>query len=57
VTAKTTYTISYDRVNANVPVTVVTDPLAVAGPEVLPEIVAINDWVWGLKPLRAGRNR
>jgi hypothetical protein len=27
------------------------------GSEVLPEIVAINDWVWGLKPLRAGRNR
>lgn len=57
VTAKTTYTISYDRVNVDVPLTVVTDPLAAAGPEVLPEIVAINDWVWGLKPLRAGRNR
>jgi hypothetical protein len=57
VTAKTTYTISYDRVNANVPLTAVTDPFAAAGPEVLPEIVAINDWVWGLKPLRAGRNR
>jgi hypothetical protein len=27
------------------------------GSEVVPEIVAINDWVWGLKPLRAGRNR
>ena len=57
VKAKTDYDISYDRINANVTSAAVTDPLAAVGPEVLPEIVAINDWVWGLKPLRAGRNR
>jgi len=26
------------------------------GSEILPELVAINDWVFGLKPLRKGRN-
>jgi hypothetical protein len=24
--------------------------------EQMPEIVNVNDWVWGLKPLRKGRN-
>ena len=26
------------------------------GTEVMPEIVNVNDWIWGLKPLRSGRN-
>jgi len=49
--------VSYDRTYANQTSTLVTDPLHTVGSEVIPEIVAINDWVWGLKPLRAGRNR
>ena len=49
--------VSYDRTYANQTSTAVTDPLHTVGSEVIPEIVAINDWVWGLKPLRAGRNR
>jgi len=49
--------VSYDRTYADQTSTAVTDPLHTVGSEVIPEIVAINDWVWGLKPLRAGRNR
>lgn len=49
--------VTYDRIYANQTSTAVTDPLHTVGSEVIPEIVAINDWVWGLKPLRAGRNR
>lgn len=53
----TTNTVTYDRTYADQPSTAVTDPLHTIGSEVIPEIVAINDWVWGLKPLRSGRNR
>jgi len=49
--------LTYDRIYANQTSTAVSNPLHTIGSEVIPEIVAINDWVWGLKPLRAGRNR
>jgi hypothetical protein len=49
-----TNTVTYDRIYADQTSAVATGTI---GSEVIPEIVAINDWVWGLKPLRAGRNR
>jgi len=49
--------VTYDRTYDNVTSVAVTNPLYTIGSEVIPEIVAINDWVWGLKPLRPGRNR
>jgi hypothetical protein len=49
-----TNTVTYDRIYANQTSAAATGTI---GSEVIPEIVAINDWVWGLKPLRAGRNR